>query len=171
VKIGLQQGEADGLCGMYAAMAFLAGTKQWRGEDPSNALWYLLDAARHFGWFTPYHLTKGFEAHEIKAILEREFDHYRMPYEAFYMDDVARQLKTKDYHDITFRVLAKDGSVITGPDGHWILITTRDGSPKVIDSANRQQPEKPFSRRFKSLRFADAIIILPKPRPTISVDI
>ena len=172
MKKVLQQGEADGLCGIYATLNFLNRT-DWK-DWVDHGLRALIDAARQFGWFTPQHLIDGFEDHQIKAILDLQFENYRMGYETYFLSDVVAGLKHSKFHEILERVVAKRGSVIVHWDnkhgGHWLLVTGDAGVPIVCDSDDKKRPISPLkNRRIPSSEWG--IVILPCKRPVRQVNI
>jgi hypothetical protein len=149
-------------------MHFLNGT-EW-SEKPHKALWYLLDACRHFGWLTPQYLTEGFEDHQLKAILDLQIDNYRLPYRTHFLADLAEAVSGGDYRDLIDKVVSAGGSVITQNQsgGHWLLVTTDKREAVVIDSGNYEHPRSVLNDR----RLADdgwGVAILPHERPLVEV--
>ena len=168
----LQQGDADGLCGIYAVMNFLRSKRaSWQREDASTTLCHLLEACAGFGWFTPRHITNGFEDRELKAVIDRDIDNYRLPYSAFYIDDVLRSWKCGSFTGLVDSVMERDGAIIASEElkDHWVLIEPRDGSPHVIDSSSPSNPVSPFNRRSKRFSMETGIVILKADRPVIEI--
>src|SRR4051812_6521446 len=102
-----QQGQADGLCGLYALMHFLNKT-EWK-DKPHKALWYLLDACQHFGWLTPQYLTEGFEDHQLKAILDLQIGNYRLPYRTYFLSDVFDAAAAASYRQLIDQIVENGG--------------------------------------------------------------
>lgn len=167
----LQQGQADGLCGLYAALNFLNRT-EWKASTTSDGLWYLLDACRHFGWLTPQHITEGLEDHQLKAILDLQFRNYGVGYEALLIRDVVRSREFPTFRHFAMAVLRKRGSLIAQhKENHWLLITRNSTGASVLDSANSKQPPRPFSPQQRSLSLTYGLVLLPKKLPSIEVDL
>ena len=166
----LQQGHADGLCGVYALLNFLQ-TTHWSVGDNREGLAFLLDAVRHFRWLTPEKLTNGFEDFELKAILDLQIENWRLGYASYFLEDTRRALRIADAAELMQAVVRAGGSAVVNFDqrSHWLLITAADGEPVICDSANPRRPisrlgdnSRPFSPRH-------GLVILPRPRPAIEL--
>lgn len=168
----LQQGQADGLCGLYAALNFLNRT-EWRSWAKGYELWYLLDACRHFGWLTSQFLTEGFEDYQLKAILDLQFLNYRLPFATHFLSDVAEAYSSISSRELYERIVRKRGSVIVQNrrGGHWLLVTGKNGQCVVCDSADAQRSTAPISDRRLSEALGWGVAILPRKRPVTTVDI
>ena len=166
-----QQGQADGMCGLYAIMNFLVRTKgpTWRKEE--NPLSYMLEACRHFGWLTPYYLTLGFEDFQLKAIIDKQFSDYRMPFKAFYLDDVVKSIKIDKFFDLANKIVENGGSLICDVQNgkHWVLVTGDKQSLAVIDSANATNPVTPLGRQT-GYKLKNGIVIMPCVIEPIEID-
>jgi len=172
VKQVLQQGQADGLCGLYSVLNFLERT-EWKDWVDHN-LQSLLYAAQHFGWFTPHHLTAGFEDHQLKAILDLQFSNYRMSYQTAFLSDVLASCDDDRFHELLERIVAKGGSAIIHKDikdgGHWLLVTRDDGDTVVLDSDDQKRPRSLLAeRRLKRSEWG--VVILPCKRPKLHLDL
>jgi hypothetical protein len=167
----LQQGRADGMCGLYAVLNFLNRT-EWK-ESPADGLWYLLEACRQFGWFTPQYLTAGFEDYQLKAILDLQISNYRLPFETHFVADVASSLKIKKFYDLAVRVSAKKGSIIASWDSrdHWVLVSQDEGKIVRLDSDSVDQPTVPLTGKHRALGVGYGVIILPRKRCDAKIDI
>jgi len=166
----LQQGQADGLCGLYAALNFL-NTTEWRSWSENGGLWYMLDACRHFGWLTPQFLIDGYEDHQIKAILDLQFTNYRMSYTTYFLSDVLSVRNDHNFQGLLEGIVAKGGSAIVHWEtrGHWLLVTGDRDGPVVCDSDDRTRPKSPLSkRRIASTEWG--VVILPSKRPKLQLD-
>lgn len=173
MKKAFQQGQSDGMCGIYSLLNFLHRTKGFGWEDDSTeTLWYLLDASRQLGWFNPYTLTQGFEEHQLKAIIDLQFANYKMPYETFSVGEVSEQLGIKNFYDLAEKVTKKNGSLVASWDrrNHWVLVTAEAGEVVVIDSYAVGKALS-LSRRQKSLTLAGGLIILPKERQPLEISL
>ena len=172
MKRALQQGQSDGLCGIYSLLNFLIRTRGFGWQDSSDSLWYLLDASRQLGCFNPYTLTQGFEEHQLKAIIDLQFENYRMPYKTFSIGELSKQVGIKNFYDLANKVTVKNGSLIASWDrrNHWVLVTAEAGDMVVIDSAAGGKALS-LNRRQKSLTLAGGLIILPKERPPLEVSL
>ena len=173
MKTGLQQGQADGLCGLYAILGFLAATEQWKAEEPAGAMRYLFEAAHGFGWLTPHNLTGGFEGYQLKAILDMQIANYRMPYQTFFLEDVVRTKRPSDFFELAEQILEAGGSIVGGPDGrcHWLLLTRQGKGRVVINSADPSKPVKKFDRRSSEFSLDSGVIIMPKKLPPVEIEL
>jgi len=170
VKAALQQGNADGLCGLYALMNFLHRTCPEDWNEATDTLWYLLDAARQFGWFNPYTITQGFEEYQLKAIIDLLIQNYRMGYETFFVSDAAESLDINRFVNLAERVAEKKGSIIASWDArcHWVLVTSEKGEVVVVDSAAGGE-SRPLSQRQRALDLKYGLVILPAARSIPSI--
>lgn len=107
MREALQQGNADGMCGLYSVLNLLRQTETWQGNTPASDFWYILETCRRFGWLTPQFLTEGFEDYQIKAILDEQFNNYRMPFAAYYAEDVQKAKCIKSFDALVCAVEAK----------------------------------------------------------------
>jgi len=166
----LQQGQADGLCGLYALMHFLNRT-DWK-ENPQKALWYLLDACRHFGWLTPQHLTEGLEDHQLKAILDLQITNYRLEFKTYFLEDAFLSAGAQSYREFLEKVVSAGGSAIAQNQngGHWVLVTKGQNGAEVVDSANYENPRAPLCDRRLSEQ-GWGIVILPSSRAKVEIDL
>lgn len=169
MKPGLQQGHADGLCGLYAIINFLAEVDGWKKEKAENALWYVLDITRQLGWLTPHHLTSGFEAYQLKVILNTLFEAHYTPFSASFIEEIEAGLSEQDAFQLAENVLSVGGRLLVGPEGHWVLVTRHGKKSVIVDSASVGKPIRSFDRRSSSLKFAGGVIILPKQRATVKI--
>jgi hypothetical protein len=156
------------MCGLYALLNFLNQT-EWR-EAPADGLWYLLEACRHFGWFTPKYLTEGFEEHQLKAILDLQFANYRMAFESYFLDDVVRELKISRFTDLADRVVQKGVSIIASWNSrdHWVLVTGIRGTAVIVDSSPDSATE-PLSNHPRVLDLEYGIVILRRSRANLQI--
>lgn len=145
-KIAIQ-GNADGLCGLYCIINFL---KQFKlGEDSKAAKMpmvrrhhresfrYVMRAAESLGFLTADRLYDGFEAPELRLILDRTMELIDEEYHAETLDRLNRQLEIENYDALLTEVLEKGGVAIISVEneGHWILAISRRGKKtlNVID--------------------------------------
>lgn len=172
MKNAYQQGQADGMCGLYAVLNFLCSDRKNWGENANNTMWYLLDACRNYGWLTPQYLTEGFWDHQLKSILDLLIQSHRMPYETYYIDDVFRSRNFGSFIGMARAVLRKRGSVIARIDSryHWVLIRRKSGEDVVIDSGNRSSPTSSLVNGSK-FDLDCGFIVLPKKLPKLEIDL
>ncbi|MDK2766878.1 MAG: hypothetical protein KYX69_04070 [Sphingomonas sp.] len=170
MKSGLQQGHADGLCGIYAILNFLCDCAEWKSEKPDDALRYVLDAVHSFGWLTPYTLTAGFEAYQLRAILDRLFDNYRMGFRAVPLQDVVRGHPKLAAYELLKALLDKDCAVICGHDSaHWLLLKTTKAGHAVWDSSNPEKPSKKFDGRLAAFSLESGVVMVPTSAPVAEI--
>lgn len=172
MKPGMQQGHADGMCGLYAILSFLAHTEEWRSEEPNTALRYVLDAVQAEGWLSPYLITTGFESYQLASILNRLFDNYHMRFRATQLAALKKQSSSEDFFGLASRVVAQGCSIIGGPDGrdHWVLVTQSEGRPVVFNSADAKRPMKAFDKRQPDYCVKNGVLIMPWARAQVEVD-
>jgi hypothetical protein len=165
-----QQGQADGLCGLYALIHFLNQQIEWR-EKPHKALWYLLESCRHLGWLTPHYLTEGFEDYQLKAILDLQIANYRLGFTTYYVADLLNSAASKSYRELLDRVVTAGGSAIVtrGKADHWVLVTQGPDGPELFDSSNYENPRSALPDRLSDDGWG--IAILPSERAQITADL
>ena len=168
-----QQGQGDGLCGLYSVMHFLTITPEFGAENPEDILWYLLDGARHFGWLNPYTLTQGFEDFQLKSILDLQIDNYRMNYKTYLLAEARKSVKIKSAKSLIEAVVAKDGSAIVSSKrrNHWLFVTNDHGKARVIDSANAASPVGLLEDKPRSFSPDWGVVVLPHKRTPLDLDL
>ena len=171
MKQGMQQGDADGLCGLYALLNFLASTVDWKDEKPDIALQYLLQSANDHGWLSPHFITKGFEPWQLKRIIDDQFENYRMPYQTFHLSDADRGSGEECFYNFARKITSKGGSILGSPDrSHWLLLTSSKGKMVTVNSADRLKSVKPFHKGSARFDTYGGLIIMPTEAPTVKLD-
>ncbi len=165
-----QQGHADGLCGLYSLLHFLLQTEEFSGETETDTLWYLLDAARHYGWLNPYTLTQGFEDFQLKAILDLQIENYRMNFRTVFLKDARKASKVRSARALLEAVVSKSGSAIVSSTrrDHWLLVTSHEGKARIVDSANAEDPIIELNSKPRSFSPNWGLVILPEKRPPVA---
>lgn len=159
----LQQGHADGMCGLYAVANFLMLRPETQWEAAGDTLRYLLDAAQLYGWLTPHHLTMGFEEYQIRAILDAQISNYNLPFETHRLEDVVSYCGWPSFYETASRVIAKGGAIIASASkqSHWLLILNIGGRVTIIDSFNSSDPERELNERTTAFSKVEGIVVLP----------
>lgn len=158
----LQQGEANGMCGIYAVLNFLRD--EWK-DQPSDTLWSIFEACRTLGWLTPEYLTQGFEDFQLKKILEWHIDNYRLSYKVYFLADLAEHFRQDNAGGLIKSITAGGGAAITSVSGgkHWVLVRASSDGPIVYDSHKSGMIE-PLSKRRLDQGVDWGIGILPDVR-------
>jgi hypothetical protein len=168
-----QQGQADGLCGLYSLLHFLKQTNEFASEDGTDVLWYLLEAARHNGWLNPYTLTQGFEDFQLKSILDLQIKNYRMSFRTVFLRDARQASKISSAKALLEAVTRKGGSAVVSSQrrDHWLLVTPENGTARVIDSANAKNPVTKLASKPRSFSPDWGLVILPERQPRIELNL
>ncbi|WP_157093094.1 hypothetical protein [Paraurantiacibacter namhicola] len=165
-----QQGNADGLCGLYSILNFLKSLSDWRSETPEGAMKIVLEAAQSEGALTPEKITGGFCSDELQRIANRVFARFRMPYRAYHFEEIEWREEDDAYQN-HHQVLDSGGAIIGGRDGreHWVLFRRTVDGPVLVNSADQKQPTRAFNGRLKSHCSSDSIALLPITRATVEI--
>lgn len=168
----LQQGQADGMCGLYAVLNLLNMT-EWKTEKPSLGLRYLLECCRQLGFLTPEYLTDGFEDHHLKKIIDLQIDNYRLNFETYFQSDVASILPELSCQDLMVRVVSKRGFAITQNQSgdHWLLVAGVKRTPMIFDSDDRSGVPVPLNKRRLAEPNGWGLVVLPKKRSPLMLEI
>ena len=163
----LQQGYADGLCGLYCIANFLHRIPEW-GDPPNSTLWHLLDACRHFGWLNPYTITEGFEDFQLKAVLDLQIENYRMSYKTGFLSDTKQSSKIKSVNEFLEKVVEAKGAAIVNSQRrkHWMLVMPGTKGGLIVDSANVKEPERELGSVKRTFSPDWGVLILPHQRPS-----
>ena len=171
--MAVQQGGADGLCGLYALLNWLRTTPVYEDEDHERILWYLLEAARQHGWLDPHTLTCGFEDFQLKAIVDWQIENHRLPFQSAFLRDVKVSMGVTSVAEFLRRLVAAGGVAVVSSQrrNHWLLVRTNSDGPSIYDSANPDQPVKPLPTNSRSFSPDWGIVILPHKRPPVKVEL
>lgn len=165
----IRQGDADGLCGIYAILNFLNLQKGWKFSDNPNALQFVLDVAYDHGWLTPRHIVGGYEAYHLKQILNTLFENYSMQFQAFNIVEIDRE-KSESSFVILKRILAEKGAIIGGPTGnHWVLLIKSKDGDIIVNSDARDPTVRKFDGRSSQIDISSGVVILPITRNLLEI--
>ncbi|MEI6417725.1 MAG: hypothetical protein WCO82_01515 [Sphingomonadales bacterium] len=170
----LQQGRADGLCGVYAILNFLRGAHGWGASPkPNDDLWYLLNACQSLGWLDAYHITNGYHDWQLKAILDTQFDNFRMDYKSYFVSDLIKSGVTGSFTNLLDRVTKNKGAVIAHHDAqdHWVLIKKVSKDLRVFDSFNYEFPLQPLQNENRKYSVKEGIAIFPSQRNLVEIEL
>ncbi|ODT00204.1 MAG: hypothetical protein ABS49_05985 [Erythrobacter sp. SCN 62-14] len=158
------------MCGLYSILNFLSTLDEWKDEEPAKALEYVLEAAEAEGVLTARWITGGYRSSELKGILNRIFQRWWMPFEAFFLCEIER-LPGEQTHGLYCRILECGGAVIGGSDdrSHWLLFSKVEGTQSIIDSSDNVNPVRRFDGRSRTFCSDDAIVILARSRATFQI--
>jgi len=162
----LQQGTADGLCGIYSILNFLQ-TTDWLEYEASTGLEALLECANHFGWFTPSYVTNGFEDYQLKKILDYQIEAYRLPYQTFFIADTLLQRGNGSFSYLAQSLKGREGSALIASKSrrsHWVLIKSHNGKMIILDSANGGAKSELPDRSSGYLKNCGLVIIKGSPK-------
>lgn len=170
MRKALQQGQGDGLCGLYAILNLLNRFPSWR-SSPTDGLWALLESCDEAGWLTPYRLTNGFEDFHLEHILNDQILKYRLELECHRLSDVKASQATRNIGEVIEAVIRRKGAVITtvSKGGHWICVASYNGVASVYDSARSDSAVHPLTERKIDQQEWWGVITLPKKRASLQL--
>ena len=173
MKSAFQQGNADGLCGIYSIINLYSlidgnDSEKWLSDTFQN----ILHACETFGWLKPQFLATGFEQYQLKAIVDLHIENWRMEYRTHYLEDINR------IFDISFvrlanKIVSKGGHIFASTVGldHWVLISGQSGVATAYDSDPSQESIRPLSESPRSFSRKWGFAMLPQALPIVEVDI
>jgi hypothetical protein len=136
------QGDADGLCGIYCLINFM---RSWRlGADirksDRESFKYLMRSAEQLSVLTPDRLHDGFEWHELTDIFNKTAQTLREPYKAIPFVHVKAQIRDRSIAGILAAIMEQKGQAVLSVDKgeHWVLATEfKSKKVKIVDPSRR----------------------------------
>tara|TARA_R110001606_G_scaffold48184_1_gene122492 strand:+ start:1152 stop:1679 length:528 start_codon:yes stop_codon:yes gene_type:complete len=139
-----QQGQPDGLCGLYALINFLhtwpdLGTTV--SERQQEAFRYLFEAAEELNLLNAHYLHSGFEQHYLHAIFNRTAENIRLPFRALFLDEFKEGLGSIDDRELLSEVCQNGGCAVipVGSDQHWVLAHKVKSRKICVDDSARTE--------------------------------
>ena len=169
-----QQGDADGLCGLYCVLNFLNLHDQdnWENEPGQHdgGMRYIFDVCAEFGWLNPYQLAWGYEAYQLVEILRKLNDRWGLQIKVHNTVDLTPELRNRKTFEKEL-LIGLGGFFINGHSNHWTLIhaSSPDGEIIVYDSLSRQKrPEPLASKNAVKISLEDpGVVIWRDKSPTL----
>ena len=158
----LQQGDAEGLCGIYAVLNFLQQT-DWAEDDAEDGLQYLLECADGLGWFTPHYITEGYEDYQLKEILDLQISRYRLAYKTYFVADTIARRKISSFVSLVALVEKARGAIVASKSrrDHWVLVSSLQKETNVWDSSNGERRIEAFPKRTSGYSKNFGVVIVP----------
>ena len=168
----LQQGQADGLCGLYSILNFLQ-TTEWQADSSVEGMRYLFDSSHELGWLNPNTLIDGFEDWQLNKIVNLQLERYFIDYKSYILSEVVKSVEVKSFVELSHRVASARGSIIAkvSRKAHWVLIEGGSGTPWIYDSAGSPGKPKKLEQNSRAYSLDWGVVILPEKRPKLVIEI
>jgi hypothetical protein len=140
-----QQGEPDGLCGIYSLLNFIhalpeycAKTRKEQNEEDQEILRYLLEASHELGLMLPQMLSHGFEQYHLRAIFNRTCENLDINFRAKSLSSYASENKCKNVLKAIGRVVGEKGAAVVhlNEHDHWVLAYDINGVVVTLDDSS-----------------------------------
>ena len=143
-----QQGDGDGLCGIYALINFLRNEDFLKEKDQSSTdrecFNFLMEAAESLGYLTAHNLFGGFVWPKLERAFNLACETWRAPFLALPLSVVAENLKTDRIEDVAAACVKEGGAIVAHMDkqDHWILVYDCDEISVWVDDSSVADEEK-----------------------------